>query len=315
MNNTDSDQKETGNGEQNGHVSFNGFIMRNWGKLSIVFACWLAWPGLIWVLHCARRAVVSWLDCDFSVPYLLEKYGQFGDMYGSFNALFAGIAFMGVLYASYLQRKEIDAQCQMRMEQLDELKRQKQNDTAERALKLIDRLVNKLNELEEDDNTSKIYDQWAALAYNVVNGKLKPYSECGDNEELKKNFNQWQALRRHWSYLCFTFFTICQYIDSIRNDVELKNYLLTQLPFPYMQEKRIKSIIVLISKSHTIDIYERGWSSRLGLSSSRNSFDDFAQSILNILKESNDYKDYLKDVSTAEAVKGINEFFAACHEK
>jgi hypothetical protein len=39
-----------------------------------------------------------------------EKRGQFGDLFGSVNALFSGLAFAGVIYAIFLQRQELALQ-------------------------------------------------------------------------------------------------------------------------------------------------------------------------------------------------------------
>lgn len=49
----------------------------------------------------------------FITLYLLqgdENRGTFGDMFGSVNALFSGLAFGGVIYAILLQRKELKLQ-------------------------------------------------------------------------------------------------------------------------------------------------------------------------------------------------------------
>ena len=54
----------------------------------------------------------------FPIYYLVVKYfypdiaasGQFGDMFGTVNALFSGLAFLGVIYAIVLQREELQLQ-------------------------------------------------------------------------------------------------------------------------------------------------------------------------------------------------------------
>lgn len=42
-------------------------------------------------------------------PDLMSR-GQFGDMFGGINALFSGLAFLGVIYAIWLQREELSLQ-------------------------------------------------------------------------------------------------------------------------------------------------------------------------------------------------------------
>lgn len=49
----------------------------------------------------------------FVVRQLLPEWavsGQFGDMFGGLNALFSGLAFLGVIYAIFLQREELGLQ-------------------------------------------------------------------------------------------------------------------------------------------------------------------------------------------------------------
>jgi hypothetical protein len=49
-----------------------------------------------------------------------EKRSQFGEMFGSINTLFSGLAFAGVIYTILLQRKELESQreSQAKSEQL-----------------------------------------------------------------------------------------------------------------------------------------------------------------------------------------------------
>ncbi|MDO9053237.1 MAG: hypothetical protein Q7U37_04820 [Gallionella sp.] len=42
--------------------------------------------------------------------YSLPERGTFGDMFGAVNALFSGLAFVGVVYAILLQRGELQLQ-------------------------------------------------------------------------------------------------------------------------------------------------------------------------------------------------------------
>lgn len=65
----------------------------------------------MWLLVGAIFVVGLW----FLTPWLAydviglceEQAGQFGDMFGAVNALFSGLAFAGLLFTIYLQRKEI----------------------------------------------------------------------------------------------------------------------------------------------------------------------------------------------------------------
>ena len=55
-----------------------------------------------------------------------ENRGQFGDLFGSINALFSGLAFLGLIYAILLQRKELSLQ-------REELKLQREEMAGSRA--------------------------------------------------------------------------------------------------------------------------------------------------------------------------------------
>ncbi len=60
-----------------------------------VLLVWVAVPGIIW-----------WILDGWS----WSERGQFGDMFGTVNALFAGLAFAGLLWALMLQREELKLQ-------------------------------------------------------------------------------------------------------------------------------------------------------------------------------------------------------------
>ena len=55
-----------------------------------------------------------------------EQIGQFGDMFGAVNSLFAGLAFAGVIFAIILQKKELELQRQELKETRDEIRGQKE---------------------------------------------------------------------------------------------------------------------------------------------------------------------------------------------
>jgi hypothetical protein len=74
-----------------------------------VFALWLAALGAGYALF------PSWLE-----------RGQFGDLFGSVNALFSGFAFAGLIYAIILQMQELSLQ-------REELKLQREEMAASRA--------------------------------------------------------------------------------------------------------------------------------------------------------------------------------------
>lgn len=57
--------------------------------------------------------LVLWIIALISMCIIFPKWevrGQFGDMFGSVNALFSGLAFAGVILAIYLQKNELELQ-------------------------------------------------------------------------------------------------------------------------------------------------------------------------------------------------------------
>ena len=68
------------------------------------------WP---WVTGAAALILILWLSCWLLVPRYfpnMDQRGQFGDMFGVVNALFAGLAFAGIIWAIILQKNELELQ-------------------------------------------------------------------------------------------------------------------------------------------------------------------------------------------------------------
>ena len=85
--------------------------------------------------------IVLWASVPFWLSFFpgigsVERRGQFGDSFGSLNALFSGLAFLGVIYAIRLQSRELKAQQKELKFQREELELQRkvmQKDTFERT--------------------------------------------------------------------------------------------------------------------------------------------------------------------------------------
>lgn len=65
-----------------------------------------------WFIVAIIIALVVWLAFPFIVSIIFHPTnpGEFGDMFGSLNALFAALAFVGLIYAILLQREELKLQ-------------------------------------------------------------------------------------------------------------------------------------------------------------------------------------------------------------
>lgn len=91
----------------------------------------------IWLLIVLIIVIIAaWVLTGYFL-YGVSDRGTFGDMFGTINALFAGLAFAGIIYAIFLQRKDLELQrreLQLTREELDGQKQQlqAQNDTLKR---------------------------------------------------------------------------------------------------------------------------------------------------------------------------------------
>ncbi len=74
--------------------------------------------GIVIVLR-----IVSWILTVVLIPKC-ENRGLFGDMFGSINSLFSGLAFACFIFAILLQRKELELQRQELKESRVQFKRQ-----------------------------------------------------------------------------------------------------------------------------------------------------------------------------------------------
>lgn len=77
-----------------------------------------------WMLILFVIVVGLWIGYQIAIPYFfpdLGERGQFGDMFGAINALFAGLAFAGIVLAIILQKNELSLQRQELKLQRDEL--------------------------------------------------------------------------------------------------------------------------------------------------------------------------------------------------
>lgn len=79
--------------------SFPSFV--KWGLVFIVTA-WLVWAYM--ALH-GKPDIVILNDLNTGKPDLTAR-GQFGDTFGALNALFTGLALLGVAYSIHLQKED-----------------------------------------------------------------------------------------------------------------------------------------------------------------------------------------------------------------
>ena len=67
----------------------------------LAIGIFIIWAGTWWVIF-------HYLPGD--QPEIWAKRGQFGDLFGSVNALFSGLAFAGIIYTIFIQKEELELQ-------------------------------------------------------------------------------------------------------------------------------------------------------------------------------------------------------------
>lgn len=80
--------------------------------------------------------VAIWIAAPLAIYYALPHWGergQFGDIFGSVNALFSGLAFAGLYWALRLQREQLALQRNELALQRDELRLQREEMAASRG--------------------------------------------------------------------------------------------------------------------------------------------------------------------------------------
>ncbi len=72
------------------------------------------WP---WIIFGTLFILILWILTPIvTTKYFPNNYGLFGDQFGSINSLFSGLAFLGLIVAILLQRKElIDQRKELRL--------------------------------------------------------------------------------------------------------------------------------------------------------------------------------------------------------
>lgn len=166
---------------------------------------WLTFLGIIF-LWGMSIIVLCRLFPDIGVR------GQFGDTFGAVNALFAGLAFAGIIFAIILQKRELELQRQELKETRDEIRGQKEQ------LQAQDQTLQK-------QNFESSFFQLLSFHNEIVNSlKMKTRTIAGQEEvEGRMCFRIFfEALSRHYK----------EYTeDEIKDDIDaLKKFLFQHQP-------------------------------------------------------------------------------------
>ena len=157
---------------------------------------WFIGVILLWAVYLSVIWISDW-------PLQEENKGEFGDTFGALNALFAGLAFAGVIYAILLQQKELALQRKALEATEVEIRGQKeqlqaQNQTLQKQnfessffqlLTMHSEIVNSLAIKNIDSSGRQCFD-WI-----IENLRPRPKMVEGDYNEV---FSQYQPYVSHY---------------------------------------------------------------------------------------------------------------------
>ncbi|MGY8873253.1 MAG: hypothetical protein ACKVJE_22740 [Pseudomonadales bacterium] len=122
------------------------------------------------IIFLACVIILMWGGCWFLLAGDTDR-GTFGDMFGSVNSLFSGLAFLGVVYAILLQRQELSLQRKELELTRNELK--KSADAQEKSEKS---LVKQALALEKTQQLSAI-----SIAVESIEKRIEKIPRSGDS--------------------------------------------------------------------------------------------------------------------------------------
>lgn len=185
----------------------------------------------------------------FALPLILiklygadfEKLGQYGDFFGSFNALVSLLAFGGLIYTIHLQRKDLELQREELKLTREELKRQ----------------------AAAQEKTAQEQERHAKILEDQLNKEIRPYLNTYFTHENHQIFlvvkNIGKSACYNFSATIETYSAENEYAESlleeIKKNVEEAHYSVIQPGLDYAIECNIKDIDIecgLMNSSITV---------------------------------------------------------------
>lgn len=171
---------------------------------------WLLWLMIAIVIIVI---VVSWILIDYYIPSY-DIRGQFGDKFGSVNALFSGLAFAGLIYTIILQRKDLQLQKKDLELTRKELEGQKEEAKKQNAT-LLKREFNTMyfnflasnrdiiNEMRDENHIGQTYIKYL----HTILVSYRNYSDT-DMSQIKKAYLKMYKEQREYLSYYFKFLSI-----------------------------------------------------------------------------------------------------------
>lgn len=183
-------------------------------------------PLLLWLLIAIVIVVISaaWWLIDYNISNN-EIRGQFGDKFGSVNALFSGLAFAGLIYTIVLQRK--DLQLQKKDLELTRIELEGQKEEAKKQnTTLLKREFNTMyfnflasnrdiiNEMRDKNHIGQTYIKYL----HTILVSYRKYFDT-DIKQIKRAYlNMYEEQREHLSYY---FKSLHNLMHFINNSIEI----------------------------------------------------------------------------------------------
>lgn len=166
----------------------------------IVFIVWICAPSLVsyfLIGEASEKHVVNY-----------EMRGQFGDLFGSVNALFSGLAFVGLIIAILLQKNELELQRQELSETREEFKDQNKTMKKQRFENTFFNLLSLHNEIVSSASIDRGNNMYftSRQVYEVIFNNFKMnYARNSTDTSLDKTravfndfYNRHEAILGHY---------------------------------------------------------------------------------------------------------------------
>ncbi len=200
------------------------------------------WPTKRIIFWSVSLTFILWLSCwCFTVLFLGSeemKPGTFGDMFGSVNALFSGLAFSGVIIAIVLQsqelqlqREELEATRKEFETQNETLKAQRFENTFFQMLSLHHEIISAMT-VKIDAATSYTGRRCMQTISHILTHPFKDFNTIEDVESVLASYEKTYDIHgQHLGHYFRNLYNILKFVDSseISNKKMYSNLLRAQL--------------------------------------------------------------------------------------
>lgn len=140
--------------------------------------------------------IIMWLSCwlfsflAFSAQD--ANIGTFGDMFGSINSLFSGLAFAGVMIAIFLQREELKAMKDEFYIQNETLKLQRFENTFFQMLSLHNEIVNSTIRVDAETTSGRNHFRTINIELNETLNRASLHTKSSNDIIQTINYNYYR---------------------------------------------------------------------------------------------------------------------------